>query len=188
MSNHGAGGVRRRPGTTGVGTCRRPGLIRAIAYMPLTNSMRCQRVEPHATRTSTSVAASFSHDPVNDRSDAPSVLMLSVDENRDPKGGSCMLRTVLNVQISPCATRVTDEPVRHRTGSRLSDPERRPEHVVLSLARAFPDSPVFTSLFEPDDTFPEFKQLDIRPALLDQFAPLSATPSGRSAPANERAV
>ena len=44
------------------------------------------------------------------------------------------------------------------------------ERVVLSLARAFPDSPVFTSLFEPDHTFPEFKQLDIRPAQLNRLA------------------
>lgn len=37
------------------------------------------------------------------------------------------------------------------------------ERVVLSMARAFPDAPVYTSLYDPDSTFPEFASLDVRP-------------------------
>ena len=57
------------------------------------------------------------------------------------------------------------------------------ERVVLSLERAFPGSPVFTSLFEPDLTFPEFKQLDIRTNTAQSVRPPSATPSTCPAPA-----
>jgi glycosyltransferase involved in cell wall biosynthesis len=35
------------------------------------------------------------------------------------------------------------------------------ERVVLSLAAAFPRAPIYTSLFEPGSTFPEFAALDI---------------------------
>lgn len=37
------------------------------------------------------------------------------------------------------------------------------ERVVLSLTRAFPGSPVHTSLYDPDGTFPEFGSVDVRP-------------------------
>ena len=30
------------------------------------------------------------------------------------------------------------------------------ERVVLALTRAFPDAPLFTSLYDPAGTFPEF--------------------------------
>lgn len=36
------------------------------------------------------------------------------------------------------------------------------ERVVLSMARAFPDAPVYTSLYEPEATFEEFKSIDVR--------------------------
>ena len=36
------------------------------------------------------------------------------------------------------------------------------ERVVLSLTRAFPGAPVYTSLYDPDGTFPEFADVDIR--------------------------
>jgi glycosyltransferase involved in cell wall biosynthesis len=36
------------------------------------------------------------------------------------------------------------------------------ERVVLSLAAAFPEAPIYTSLFEPGSTFPEFSDLEIR--------------------------
>lgn len=37
------------------------------------------------------------------------------------------------------------------------------ERVVLAMARAFPDAPIHTSLFEPRTTFPEFAAMDVRP-------------------------
>lgn len=37
------------------------------------------------------------------------------------------------------------------------------ERVVLELARAFPEAPIYTSLFEPASTFPEFDSHDVRP-------------------------
>ena len=46
------------------------------------------------------------------------------------------------------------------------------ERVVLALAAAFPGSPVHTSLYDPDGTFPEFSELDIRTLPLDRVAAL----------------
>lgn len=36
------------------------------------------------------------------------------------------------------------------------------ERVVLAMAKAFPEAPIYTLLYEPDSTFPEFRDLDIR--------------------------
>ena len=36
------------------------------------------------------------------------------------------------------------------------------ERVVLAMARAFPDAPIYTSLYDPERTFPEFKDIDVR--------------------------
>ena len=44
------------------------------------------------------------------------------------------------------------------------------ERVVLALAGAFPGSPVHTSLYDPDGTFPEFSELDVRTLPLDRVA------------------
>jgi len=46
------------------------------------------------------------------------------------------------------------------------------ERVVLSLCRAFPDAPVYTSFYEPETTFPEFRERDVCPLWLDRAAPL----------------
>lgn len=46
------------------------------------------------------------------------------------------------------------------------------ERVVLSLCRAFPDAPVYTSLYNPATTFPEFRERDVRPLWLDRVAAL----------------
>jgi len=37
------------------------------------------------------------------------------------------------------------------------------ERVVLAMARAFPAAPIYTALYEPTATFPEFADLDVRP-------------------------
>ncbi|WP_245819863.1 glycosyltransferase [Rhodococcoides yunnanense] len=42
------------------------------------------------------------------------------------------------------------------------------EKVVLAMARAFPGSPIHTTLYEPTTTFPEFADLDIRPSRLNR--------------------
>ena len=42
------------------------------------------------------------------------------------------------------------------------------ERVVLALCRAFPDAPVYTSLYDTATTFPEFRDLDVRPLWLDR--------------------
>jgi glycosyltransferase involved in cell wall biosynthesis len=42
------------------------------------------------------------------------------------------------------------------------------ERVVLALCRAFPDAPVYTSLYDPETTFPEFGEREIRPLWLDR--------------------
>lgn len=48
------------------------------------------------------------------------------------------------------------------------------ERVVLALADAHPAAPVFTSLFEPDDTFPGFADHDVRTLPLDRVPVLRA--------------
>ena len=48
------------------------------------------------------------------------------------------------------------------------------ERVVLSLTRAFPDAPVYTSLYDPGGTFPEFAGVDVRTLPINRLAPLRA--------------
>lgn len=43
------------------------------------------------------------------------------------------------------------------------------ERVVLAMARAFPDAPIYTTLYNPDTTFPEFVGKDIRVSLLNKI-------------------
>jgi len=42
------------------------------------------------------------------------------------------------------------------------------ERVALLMADAFPGAPMYTSLFDPSRTFPEFASLDVRTSLLDR--------------------
>ncbi|MDU0347531.1 glycosyltransferase [Actinomyces sp. MRS3W] len=46
------------------------------------------------------------------------------------------------------------------------------ERVVLAMHRAFPDAPIYTTLYEPAGTFPEFADADIRVSPLNHLAPL----------------
>jgi glycosyltransferase involved in cell wall biosynthesis len=46
------------------------------------------------------------------------------------------------------------------------------ERVALTLTRAFPEAPLYTSLYEPSKTFPEFATIDVRPLPLNRLAPL----------------
>src|SRR5438309_1359409 len=46
------------------------------------------------------------------------------------------------------------------------------ERVVLSMLKAFPDSVLYTSLYLPDGTFPEFRWADVRPLTLDRIPAL----------------
>ena len=46
------------------------------------------------------------------------------------------------------------------------------ERVALSLTRAFPGTPLHTSLYEPATTFREFEQVGVRPGPLNALAPL----------------
>ncbi|WP_245306597.1 glycosyltransferase family 4 protein [Acidipropionibacterium timonense] len=46
------------------------------------------------------------------------------------------------------------------------------ERVALSLAQVFPDAPVVTSLYEPDLTYPEFADHDIRTSALNRVGAL----------------
>lgn len=43
------------------------------------------------------------------------------------------------------------------------------ERVVLSMLKAFPDAPVYTSLYDADRTYPEFRAADIRTTTLDHI-------------------
>jgi glycosyltransferase involved in cell wall biosynthesis len=46
------------------------------------------------------------------------------------------------------------------------------ERVALTMAAAFPGAPLYTSLYEPSMTFPEFGDVDVRPLLLNRFGVL----------------
>lgn len=46
------------------------------------------------------------------------------------------------------------------------------ERVALALTRAFPGVPLHTSLYEPETTFPEFGDVDVRPLPLNRLTPL----------------
>jgi glycosyltransferase involved in cell wall biosynthesis len=46
------------------------------------------------------------------------------------------------------------------------------ERVLLSMLKAFPSAPLFTSLYEPSTTFPEFASHDVRPLSLDRLSTL----------------
>jgi glycosyltransferase involved in cell wall biosynthesis len=46
------------------------------------------------------------------------------------------------------------------------------ERAVLSMANAFPNAPIYTMLYNPSTTFPEFAERDIRVAPINKLAPL----------------
>jgi glycosyltransferase involved in cell wall biosynthesis len=46
------------------------------------------------------------------------------------------------------------------------------ERVVLALARIWPDAPIYTTLFEPSTTYPEFAGLDVRVSPLNRVTVL----------------
>ena len=46
------------------------------------------------------------------------------------------------------------------------------ERVVLSLMKAFPGAPVHTTLYDPEGTYPEFADADIRTSPLNRIGPL----------------
>jgi len=43
------------------------------------------------------------------------------------------------------------------------------ERVALSLCRMFPDAPLFTSVYDPEQTFPEFADVDVRTSFLQRL-------------------
>ena len=51
------------------------------------------------------------------------------------------------------------------------------ERVVLSMVKAFPDAPLYTSVYEPGGTFPEFADVDVRTSPLNAIAPLRRDPT-----------
>ncbi len=46
------------------------------------------------------------------------------------------------------------------------------ERVVLSLTRAFPEASLYTSLYDPEGTFPEFDAVEVRTLPIDRITPL----------------
>ncbi len=46
------------------------------------------------------------------------------------------------------------------------------ERVVLTLADGYPDAPIYTSMYEPEETFPEFATHDVRTLAIDRVAAL----------------
>ena len=50
------------------------------------------------------------------------------------------------------------------------------ERVVLSLSRAFPEATIHTLFYEPEQTYPEFRNLDIRVSPLNRIGPFRRDP------------
>ena len=46
------------------------------------------------------------------------------------------------------------------------------ERVVLAMLEAFPGAPLYTSLYDPERTFPGFRDADVRPLPMNRVAPL----------------
>lgn len=46
------------------------------------------------------------------------------------------------------------------------------EKIVLSMAKAFPEAPIYTMLYEPETTYPEFADHDIRTSPFNRFTAL----------------
>jgi glycosyltransferase involved in cell wall biosynthesis len=46
------------------------------------------------------------------------------------------------------------------------------ERAVLSMTKAFPNAPIYTMLYNPSTTFPEFAECDVRVAPINKLAPL----------------
>src|ERR1700716_3438244 len=46
------------------------------------------------------------------------------------------------------------------------------EKIVLSMTKAFPDAPIYTMLYDPSTTYPEFADRDIRVAPINKLARL----------------
>ena len=46
------------------------------------------------------------------------------------------------------------------------------EKIVLSMSRAFPEAPIYTMLYDPSTTYPEFAERDIRVSPFNKLAPL----------------
>ncbi len=46
------------------------------------------------------------------------------------------------------------------------------ERVLLSMLKAFPGAPVYTSFYDPEATFPEFRSVDVRTLSINRAAPL----------------
>jgi glycosyltransferase involved in cell wall biosynthesis len=45
------------------------------------------------------------------------------------------------------------------------------EKTVLNMAKAFPGAPIYTMLYEPETTFPEFRELDVRTPVFNKLKP-----------------
>src|SRR5713226_347457 len=43
------------------------------------------------------------------------------------------------------------------------------ERVVLALHEQYPDAPIFTSVIDPQTTFPDFQTMDVRPSFLQRL-------------------
>ena len=46
------------------------------------------------------------------------------------------------------------------------------EKIVLSMSRAFPEAPIYTMLYDPETTYPEFAERDVRVSSANKLAPL----------------
>jgi glycosyltransferase involved in cell wall biosynthesis len=46
------------------------------------------------------------------------------------------------------------------------------EKIVLSMSRAFPEAPIYTMLYDPETTYPEFAERDVRVSAANKLAPL----------------
>jgi glycosyltransferase involved in cell wall biosynthesis len=66
--------------------------------------------------------------------------------------------------------RVTSSPMKVALAHDYLTQRGGAERVVISLTRAFAGAPLFTSLYDPETTFPEFKAIDVRTLPIDRIA------------------
>jgi exopolysaccharide biosynthesis polyprenyl glycosylphosphotransferase len=89
--------------------------------------------------------------------------------------GAARVRTASDGRHGPSQTMSVEAPARRLGAARVAivhdylTQRGGAERVVLSMLKAFPDAPVYTSLFDAESTFPEFSDADVRTVLINRI-------------------
>lgn len=97
--------------------------------------------------------------------------MTRLDVDQHPYGATSHIREVINDPVAPINAHrpaTTTVAIAHDYLTQRGGAER----VVLDIAAAFPDAPIYTSLFNSAGTFPEFELLRPQTSALNRLLPL----------------